>query len=326
MKFLKLYLRMLRYRVAIMLLLFFFLGIAFHLQITSLHLSYLWAVIALASSYVAATSINDIVDQDIDRVNHPLSKGRPLITGEATKRDLILVHLMAVLTALTIGILLGIQATIIIAITLFINYIYSAPPIRLSYRTHLAPLILALAYVAIPYSLGVVVAGSNFYSADWLFLAGLISLFIGRIILKDFRDRKGDTLYGKPTFLLKYGKSATCLVSLIAVLSGNLLLYFALPGSPTLWLILEFYLFAIFFMLYRLWRENQLEGEQVAIGIGAKMGNGLLISLLGVLMLTEYNTDLKIQITFLAIITGVFMANFLFLLRNPNKIIIGYRG
>lgn len=88
MKLLRLYFRMLRYRVAIMLLVFFLLGVAAHRKITIFSFDYLWAAIALASSYVTATTINDITDRKIDSVNHPTSKGRPLITGEATEKDL----------------------------------------------------------------------------------------------------------------------------------------------------------------------------------------------------------------------------------------------
>ena len=49
-------------------------------------------------------------------------------------------------------------------------------------------------------------------------------LFVARIVLKDFRDREGDALYGKPTLLLRFGKDATCAVSLAALLAGNCLL------------------------------------------------------------------------------------------------------
>jgi 4-hydroxybenzoate polyprenyltransferase len=45
-------------------------------------------VVALASSYVCVTTVNDIADKDIDRVNHPRDAGRPLVTGEAQEREL----------------------------------------------------------------------------------------------------------------------------------------------------------------------------------------------------------------------------------------------
>src|SRR3989344_6630101 len=123
MKILRLYFRMLRYRVAIMLLLFFLLGVAAHQELTNFSLDYLWAALALASSYVAATTMNDIADRKIDSVNHPTSKGRPLITGEATEKDLYFVHLLAVAIVLTFAWLVSIKVVLISALSLLINYI-----------------------------------------------------------------------------------------------------------------------------------------------------------------------------------------------------------
>ena len=202
-KLLRLYFRMLRYRVAVMLLLFFLLSIAVHQKITNFSLEYIWAVIALASSYVAATTMNDIADRKIDSVNHPSSKGRPLTTGEATESDLYFVHVLAVAIVVAFSLLISIKALVILALSLLINYIYSLPPLKLSYRTHFAPVILSVAYVFIPYWLGTVVAQSVIQRQEMFFIVGLLFLFFGRIILKDFRDRKGDALYGKPTFLLE---------------------------------------------------------------------------------------------------------------------------
>ncbi len=48
-----------------------------------------------AASYVAATSVNDIADADVDRINHPGDRARPLVTGDASERDLWRLHLLA---------------------------------------------------------------------------------------------------------------------------------------------------------------------------------------------------------------------------------------
>src|SRR3989338_1194043 len=277
---------MLRYRVAIMLLLFFLLGVAAHQELTNFSLDYLWAALALASSYVAATTMNDIADRKIDSVNHPTSKGRPLITGEATERDLYFVHLLAVAIVAVFALLIGVKAVIILALSLLVNYIYSLPPFKLSYRTHFAPLILSFAYVFIPYWLGVVVSNSIIQGQELFFVAGLLLLFFGRIILKDFRDRKGDALYGKPTLLLSYGKSVTCWLSFASIILGNIFLFVGLPTkNPIIFFTLELYLISVLFMLYKLSKVSEHDDEQTAIGIGAKMGNGLLLTILGFLVL-----------------------------------------
>lgn len=327
MKILRLYFLMLRYRVAIMLLLFFLLGVAAHQKITTFSFDYIWAAIALVSSYVAATTINDMADRKVDSVNHPSNKGRPLVTGEATEKDLYLTHFFAAAVVLIFSQLVSIRATLIMALSLLINYAYSLPPLKLSYRTHLAPLILSVAYVFIPYWLGTIVTHSVIQKRELFFVAGLLFLFFGRIILKDFRDRKGDALYGKPTFLLRYGKRATCLLSFISVVLGSVFLFVGLQAaSPVIIFVLELYLVAILFMLYKLSKADDHESEQAAIGIGAKMGNGFLLTILGLLVLVEYEAPAQTRILFVTIVTVIFLLNFLTLVRKPRYAVIGYRG
>jgi 4-hydroxybenzoate polyprenyltransferase len=64
------------------------LGAAWHRGLTTIDTPIFLMVLALASSYVSATSVNDISDREIDRINHPGDKGRPLVTGAAGTRDL----------------------------------------------------------------------------------------------------------------------------------------------------------------------------------------------------------------------------------------------
>src|SRR5205823_9839649 len=65
----RLYVVMLRYRIAAMVAMFMLLGAAREARL-ELGPRYLWAALALASSYVAATALNDLADEEIDKVNH----------------------------------------------------------------------------------------------------------------------------------------------------------------------------------------------------------------------------------------------------------------
>ena len=326
-KLFSLYIRMLRYRVAIMLILFFLLGAVRSIQPISFSYQYILIAVILASSYVAATTINDISDKDIDQINHPKTKGRPLITGEAKEKDLYMIHIFAVCVALFLAALLEYSVFLLTALAIVINYVYSVPPLRISYNTFGAPLLLSVAYVAIPYLLGMQIEHAHLGGQDLLFLSGLLVLFVGRILLKDFRDRKGDQKYHKPTFVLTYGKTKTCVVSFLCVLVGNVLLLLSLWQTAIY--LLPF--FEIFFVLiymsgYRLWKAKQSEKEQIEIGIGAKMGNGLLISLLGVFLLQSMHAAMGTQIVFLFLLTIMYAVNFFFLQSKPGYAVIGYRG
>jgi 4-hydroxybenzoate polyprenyltransferase len=326
MKMLDLYWSLLRYRVAVMIILFMLLGAAWHKGLTSIDPPVILMILALASSYVSATSVNDISDREIDEINHPGDKGRPLVTGEARTADLWVLFGVSSFLAVALGLAAGPGAAGIMLLSVVIGALYSLPPARLSYRTFLAPLTLAVAYVGIPYWAGVVVVGESLRTTDLPLMMALFLLFAGRIILKDFRDREGDAAFGKPTFLLKYGKRTTCLASLCALCTGDALLVASLADNWGLAALLQLYIVSIAIMLYRLYRLDGRKDEQLSIGVGAKMGNGLLVTLLGALILSNQGADWITQFIFGLALTAIYMLNFIDFLRHPERAVVGYKG
>ena len=157
-------------------------------------------------------------------------------------------------------------------------------------------------------------------------MMALCLLFAGRIILKDFRDREGDAAFGKPTFLLKYGKRTTCLASLCALCTGDALLVASLADNRWLAVLLQLYIVSIAVMLYRLYRLGGRKDEQLSIGVGAKMGNGLLVTLLGALILSNQGADWITQFIFVLALTAIYMLNFIDFLRHPERAVVGYKG
>ena len=326
MKMLTLYWSLLRYRVAVMIILFMLLGAAWHGGLTSIDAPVLLMILALASSYVSATSVNDIADREIDEINHPGDKGRPLVTGAARTADLWVLFGASSVLAVALGVAAGPGTAGIMLLSIAIGALYSLPPARLSYRTFLAPLALAAAYVVVPYWAGVVVVGESLGVPDLPLIASLYLLFAGRIMLKDFRDREGDAAFGKPTLLLEYGKRTTCLLSLCAILLGDAFLVASLADSWWLAVLLQLYIVSIAIMLYRLYRVSGPKDEQLSIGVGARMGNGLLVTLLGALVLANQGADWITQLIFGLALAAIYTLNFIDFLRHPERAIIGYKG
>ena len=320
-----LFLRLLRYRVAAMIWLFLLLGAAHPDGLDALSLPLALATVALGASYVAATSVNDLADEAIDRVNHPRDGGRPLVSGDADRRDLVRLHGLAWLLALLAAAPLGPRAFVLVALSLSIGVAYSVRPLALSYRTWLAPLVLALAYVGIPYALGAEAAGRDWAAADALLLTALHLLFLARIVLKDFRDRAGDALYGRPTLLLRFGKPVTCTVGLGCLAAGAAVLAAAL-GEAALVLVVAAFALAIGWMLRRLRNATEGREEQVAIGLGARMGNGLLVAVLAWLVLGGEGAPQEQRLLAVALVTAAFGAGFLALARRPDEVVLGYKG
>jgi 4-hydroxybenzoate polyprenyltransferase len=318
----RLFVVLLRYRVAAMVAMFMLLGAVRADGAAALSWRALWAAVALVSSYVAATALNDLADEDIDRVNHPRDAGRPLVEGTGTRGDLRALAPVAAALALAAAVPLGGRGVAVVALSVAIGVAYSTRPLLLSYRTSIAHLALAVAYVAVPFGLGAVASGGSLDASDGVFAAGLFCLFLSRIVLKDFRDR--DALYGKPTLLLRWGKTRTCAASLVALLAGDALL--SAGVEPTLVLVLQLFVIAIAWMLHRLLHANHERDEQVAIGIGARVGNGLLLTTLGVLLLAENGAAPAERLTFALAFTAAFGASFATLAANPDQVLVGYKG
>lgn len=319
----RLYLVLLRYRVAAMVALFMLLGAA---REGALELAWphALALAALASSYVSATALNDLADEAIDKVNHPRDAGRPLVEGTAERRDLRLLSGVGAVAACAAAIPLGAAAVVVVLSSLAVSQAYSARPLRLSYRVAGAPLVLAVAYVLVPTGLGVVAVGGRLDSVVSVFTGALLLLFCARIVLKDFRDRLGDAQFGKPTLLLRYGKAATCSVSAGALAGADVLLIVALDPAPAA--LVQPFVGAIAAMLWRLWRSGVPHEEQVAIGVGARMGNGLLLTVLAWLVVVGGGGSQANAFAVAASIAAVFFVSFAAVLRAPGEIAIGYKG
>ena len=322
-RYVRLFGTMLRFRVAAMVWLFMLLGAAFHDGLGGPLWRYLLAAFVLASCYVAATALNDVADEALDRVNHPRGAGRPLVSGEAVPRQLVALALGAGLVALAGSAALGWGAVALVAVSLAIGHGYSLRPLRLSYRTHLAPVVLGVGYVLVPYLLGLAAAGAAPGRRDLAFAAALYALFVARIVLKDFRDREGDGLYGRPTLLLHAGKRVTCLVSALALAAGAVGLVLVVPAFAAL---TAGFALTIGWMLRALYRADEGRAEQVAIGIGARMGNGLLTCLLAWLVLVSAGAPAGERTFVVLVLAGVFGASFVSLVRRPDVVTIGYKG
>jgi 4-hydroxybenzoate polyprenyltransferase len=325
-RFLLLYVRMLRYRVATMLWMFLLLAAAYREGLRTPSWDYLWSTIALASCYVAATAINDVADRDIDRVNHPRDAGRPLVSGDANESDLLRLHVAAAALALLAAVPLGWFGIGVVLLSLAVAVAYSLPPLTLSHRTLLAPLVLAVAYVLVPYAHGLLGADVSFTARDLPFAAALFALFIARIVLKDFRDRDGDARYGKPTLLLRAGKRVTCLTSVVALAAGNILLLLAVRPPAPVAVVLELFFCAVAWMLLVLLRSTDRRDEQVAIGIGARMANGVLIATLATLLLEARGATAQEQLGLVSGLALVFGLSFLTLVARPQDAVLGYKG
>jgi 4-hydroxybenzoate polyprenyltransferase len=315
---------MVRPRAAITMWTFLVIGLARHAGPT-LPLDLVWATIALVMTYAVATSANDLADVEIDRANGLRDASRPLATGTATRTDLRWTAGTAAGVALVAAIPLGAPGLAVIALCLCVDVAYSATPARLSRRWTLAPVALTIAYVALPYGLGIVVAHDRWRPSDIPLIAGLCVLFFARIILKDVRDRLGDAAHGKTTLLLRLGKDAMCAISIAAAVAGIATIAVAIrPPVPVL-IAIAVDGVAIVWMLARLRVTADPTAELVTIGTAARAGNTLLITVITWLLFSAQDAPAAQASLVVVTLTAVAAVGFLDLALRPDRARIAYK-
>jgi len=146
------------------------------------------ALVVVAGFLVCAVAVNDLSDEAIDRVNLPGDPGRPLVVGACGRRALGVAGATAGGAALAASLLLEGPAVVVVACGLALGLAYSVRPVRLADRGLVAALALPAAYVAVPYLVGIFSVRASLHPPDMLLLGGLYVGFVGRILLKDFRD------------------------------------------------------------------------------------------------------------------------------------------
>lgn len=164
---------------------------------------------------------NDIADARIDAVNLAGDRRRPLVAHTADRNEMVVIGVVAAVLALAVAATLGWWTVVVVTTGLVLSAGYSVRPVRVADRGALASLLLPACYVAVPFLVG---HGPIRRPADLTVLAGLYVGFIGRILLKDFRDVRGDALFGKRTFLVRHGRGPTCVFSAVCLAAGAVLL------------------------------------------------------------------------------------------------------
>jgi 4-hydroxybenzoate polyprenyltransferase len=188
----------------------------------------------LFSVVLFSVTLNDLADEEIDPVNLSGDRRRPLVSGACNRRQLSVLAVTGGFVALAGSALIGASALVVTVVGLVVGAAYSLRPFRISGRGVLAPMLLPACYVGVPYLLGVLTVRSSVSGQDVILLVGLYLGFVGRIVLKDFRDVRGDALFGKRTFLIRHGRVATCRVSALCWTAGGIFVASDESGGPRL--------------------------------------------------------------------------------------------
>ncbi len=245
------------------------------------------ALTVVVGFLLLSVTCNDLADEAIDRVNLPGS--RPLVTGAASRQEFRVIGVTSGVTAVAASCTLHWPAVAVTLAGLAVSAGYSLRPVRLADRGAVASLVLPACYVAVPYLLGLFAARATVTPRDLLLLAGLYTGFIGRILLKDFRDVRGDALFGKRTFLVRRGRGWTCVFSACCWLVGTGVILAALPAPSASLLVTELACLAIALaLLASLARSGSARQDESLISATAITGRGMVLLVLAHLTMSGH--------------------------------------
>ncbi|MGI8667889.1 MAG: UbiA prenyltransferase family protein [Jatrophihabitans sp.] len=234
----------------------------------------------VATFLVFSVAANDLADVAVDRVNLPGDRRRPLVTATARQADMVLLLIGCAIACLGVAAAVNLAVLITASCGLLISAAYSLPPSRLAARGAVGSMVLPACYVATPFLVGCYAGRPALRPGDLLLLAGLYTGFIGRILLKDFRDVRDDALFGKRTFLVRHGRRATCRPSAVLWTIGTVLLIrtgrleYASAASYAVLAV------AVVVLVIMLARDGGPRRDEIIIATVAILGRGLLLTVL----------------------------------------------
>lgn len=244
-------------------------------------------LVVVAGFLLASIAVNDLADEAIDRVNLPADATRPLVAGTGAPSDLPPIAVVSGAVAAVAAASIGWRAVAVLAGGFALSLAYSLRPVRLSDRGALASLLLPAGYVAVPFLTGLFRARDGLTVMDGVLLGGLYLGFIGRILLKDFRDVRGDALFGKRTFLVRYGRRVTCVSSATCWVLGSLALAGIHDASPALVVAHVAWLAVALVLLRALATDRGTRRDEALISAIAIVGRGMVLTLVAHLGMTE---------------------------------------
>lgn len=300
--------RMLRLRTVLVILTFEAIGYEAIQPSKSVSLEFILVAVMVSALYMCATSFNDIADEEIDKVNLPNDVSRPLVTTNTTSKQLKRLAIISLLISCISALIISPVYLLFVLFGAVLNIFYSIPPFKVSHRGILASLWLSLSYVVLPFLAGALLNGANTNRQSWYILVALYSCFVGRILLKDFRDYEGDKKFGKLNFLVRHGPVSTCAVSGLAWLVGDVVMSVGLFSTFKLFvLFIQSIIIIILYELYKLAHEKNYDLKLLRVSIIGRMGNAIALALLTQLTLQSFDYS-QAQKDLIMLSVGIFVA------------------
>ena len=298
---------MLRPPLFVLFLLFAAIGLAQAGHAEQFHPLFTGVALVIAAWFVNAGAVNDLADELVDRVNFPSVGPRPLPSGQATRRQMLTLALVSGAVSAGVGFAVNWRVGAVVVAALALSAAYSLPPLRISARGGLASFLLPAGYVAFPYLVALLTVQRSISGEQLILLAGLWVSFIGRILLKDFRDVEGDAQFGKRTFLLRHGRAATCALSALCWVAGAASLLLIVPATAPVLPAFAVFVGCALYGLRQLAKETSRFHEVGIISCIAMIGRGMAVTLLAHYSMVDLGHPMLQRVAVTAVLTALFV-------------------
>ena len=167
---------------------------------------YLLSLVLLVSCYGFVTIFNDLADYEIDKINK--RKRLPLVSQTVSPHALRKVALILLGVIIVSSAAISTHALLWASVYLALGWAYSGSP-NSKGRGIIAAYLLGVCYGVMPWLLGFISAQTAVSAEHFAIIVASFIFTTGIVLLKDFKDQKGDKKFGKRTFLVRHGAKKT---------------------------------------------------------------------------------------------------------------------
>ena len=213
-------------------------------------------VLSIGAGYWFAFALNDYFDAPFDQLDGKKAQRNFFVQQPIRLRLLILLSAVLLAGVAAAYAQFGALGWLLWAVSCFVAWAYSAPPLRLKMRPGLDLLTHALFVQTFPYLVSMLLIRAHWFALDWVLLAILFLTSLTAQLEQQARDFLID-LHTGGTFTTQVGRervvwglrvaTAVCLfLALISILNGTI---------P--WFLLPFGLIGLPALLHRFWRRPE---------------------------------------------------------------------
>ncbi len=268
---------------------------------------------ALGCWYISGTGINDYMDYKIDAVNLANDLERPILQKLITRSRLLGLSMGCAAVGVLLILLVGnLRVAGLFVVVTCLNVLYSMPPVRISHRGILGPVLLPIGYIVLPVYSVYLITGASRSRVALTAMAGLYLHFFARILLKDFRDVVGDKKFGKKTVLSQLGQRWVCCLSAVVYIVSTAILFFCL-GLQNIGYVMALGLGFGIFMLGVLIRLVVWSQQKVAISMFGRICTMIVcLVIFAVGSKAEGLSEMRVQVvaTIIGVVFLISVSNF----------------